>query len=253
MLNGELTRSRRSPAAGQYRGASLPDLIEIDRVSQIFATRDGEPNWALWQISLHIADGEFVCLIGPSGCGKTTLLHLLAGFILPSEGEVRFRGAPVRKPGPERGVVFQEYALFAWMTARQNVEFGLRMRGMAKAERRDRARAALARMGLDRASDLYPHELSGGMRQRVAVARALVNGPRALLADEPTGSLDAESSAAVVDLLLAVARSAGTTLVVVTHDAAVAARLDRTVRLRDGRVVGDSAAARPRACGRAGA
>ncbi len=181
------------------QSAHLPDLIEIDRVSQIFATRDGEPNWALWQVSLSVADGEFVCLIGPSGCGKTTLLHLLAGFILPSEGEVRFRGEAVRKPGPDRGVVFQEYALFAWMTARQNVEFGLRMRGIAKTERRERARSALARMGLDRASDLYPHELSGGMRQRVAVARALVNEPKVLLMDEPFAAVDAITRATLQD------------------------------------------------------
>ena len=99
------------------RATDGPELITIDRVSQIFATRDGEPNWALWQVSLSVVDGEFVCLIGPSGCGKTTLLHLIAGFIHPSEGEVRFRGEAVRAPGPDRGVVFQEYALFAWMTA----------------------------------------------------------------------------------------------------------------------------------------
>ena len=229
MLNGELIRSRRSPAAGQYRGASVPDLIEIDRVSQIFATRDGEPNWALWQVSLRIADGEFVCLIGPSGCGKTTLLHLLAGFILPSEGDVHFRGAPVRRPGPERGVVFQEYALFAWMTARQNVEFGLRMRGVAKAERRERARAALARMGLDRASDLYPHELSGGMRQRVAVARALVNEPKVLLMDEPFAAVDAITRAALQDDLLRVWQEAGISVVFITHNIDEAAFLAQRV------------------------
>ena len=172
------------------QSAHLPDLIEIDRVSQIFATRDGEPNWALWQVSLTVADGEFVCLIGPSGCGKTTLLHLLAGFILPSEGEVRFRGEAVRKPGPDRGVVFQEYALFAWMTARQNVEFGLRMRGIAKAERRERARSALARMGLDRASDLYPHELSGGMRHAWRLRVRWSTSP-GLVEDEPFAAVDA--------------------------------------------------------------
>jgi NitT/TauT family transport system ATP-binding protein len=228
MLNGELIRSRRS-AAGQYQSASVPDLIEIDRVSQIFATRDGEPNWALWQVSLRVADGEFVCLIGPSGCGKTTLLHLAAGFILPSEGEVRFRGSPVRKPGPERGVVFQEYALFAWMTARQNVEFGLRMRGMAKAERRERARAALARMRLDRASDLYPHELSGGMRQRVAVARALVNEPKVLLMDEPFAAVDAITRAALQDDLLRVWQEAGISVVFITHNIDEAAFLAQRV------------------------
>ena len=160
------------------QSAHLPDLIEIDRVSQIFATRDGEPNWALWQVSLTVADGEFVCLIGPSGCGKTTLLHLIAGFILPSEGNPRFRGEAVRKPGPDRGVVFQEYALFAWMTARQNVEFGLRMRGLPRPNdasapaRRSRASrmARCARSGIS-----IRTSCRAACAERVAVARALVN------------------------------------------------------------------------------
>jgi NitT/TauT family transport system ATP-binding protein len=211
------------------QSAHVPDLIEIDRVSQIFATRDGEPNWALWQVSLTVADGEFVCLIGPSGCGKTTLLHLIAGFILPSEGDVRFRGEAVRKPGPDRGVVFQEYALFAWMTARQNVEFGLRMRGIAKAERRERARSALARMELDRASDLYPHELSGGMRQRVAVARALVNEPKVLLMDEPFAAVDAITRATLQDDLRRLWQESGISIVFITHNIDEAAFLAQRV------------------------
>jgi NitT/TauT family transport system ATP-binding protein len=227
----QIIRRSAAAAAAACRGqsASVPDLIEIDRVSQIFATRDGEPNWALWQVSLSIADGEFVCLIGPSGCGKTTLLHLAAGFILPSEGEVRFRGEEVRKPGPDRGVVFQEYALFAWMTARQNVEFGLRMRGVARAERRERARAALARMGLDRATDLYPHELSGGMRQRVAVARALVNEPKVLLMDEPFAAVDAITRATLQDDLLRVWQESGVSIVFITHNIDEAAFLAQRV------------------------
>ena len=211
------------------RATDGPELITIDRVSQIFATRDGEPNWALWQVSLSVVDGEFVCLIGPSGCGKTTLLHLIAGFIHPSEGEVRFRGEAVRAPGPDRGVVFQEYALFAWMTARQNVEFGLRMRGIARAERRERARAALARMGLDRASDLYPHELSGGMRQRVAVARALVNEPKVLLMDEPFAAVDAITRATLQDDLLRLWQESGVSVVFITHNIDEAAFLAQRV------------------------
>jgi ABC-type nitrate/sulfonate/bicarbonate transport system ATPase subunit len=207
----------------------VPDLIEVDRVSQIFATRDGEPNWALWRVSLTVADGEFVCLIGPSGCGKTTLLHLMAGFISPSEGEVRFRGRAVRKPGPERGVVFQEYALFAWMTARQNVEFGLRMRGIAKAERRQRAQEALARVDLERAADRYPHELSGGMRQRVAVARALVNEPKVLLMDEPFAAVDAITRAALQDDLLRLWQETAISVVFITHNIDEAAFLAQRV------------------------
>jgi NitT/TauT family transport system ATP-binding protein len=197
---------------------SSSTLVEVDRVSQIFATRNGEPTWALWRVSLSVQEGEFVCLIGPSGCGKTTLLHLIAGFIQPSEGTVRFDGALVRTPGPERGVVFQEYALFAWMTSRQNVEFGLRMQGVPRQERRDRARAALAKVGLDRVADRYPHELSGGMRQRVAVARALVNGPRALLMDEPFAAVDAITRATLQEDLIRLWQQTGISIIFVTHN-----------------------------------
>ena len=220
-----------TPGASQVDPAPAParDLIEVDQVSQIFATRDGEPNWALWQVSLSIADGEFVCLIGPSGCGKTTLLHLIAGFLAPSEGEVRFRGERVLKPGPERGVVFQDYALFAWMTARQNVEFGLRMRGVPRAERRARAREALARVELDHAANRYPHELSGGMRQRVAVARAMVNEPKVLLMDEPFAAVDAITRAGLQDELLRLWQEAGISVVFITHNIDEAAFLAQRV------------------------
>jgi len=207
----------------------VASLIEVERVSQIFETREGLANWALWQVSMSIEAGEFVCLIGPSGCGKTTLLHLIAGFMKPSEGSVRFAGAPVGDPGPDRGVVFQEYALFGWMTARQNVEFGLRMRGMAKAERRERAREALARVGLERAIDRYPHELSGGMRQRVAVARALVNEPRVLLMDEPFAAVDAITRATLQDDLVRLWQQTGVSVVFVTHNVDEAAFLAQRV------------------------
>jgi NitT/TauT family transport system ATP-binding protein len=220
--DGRILQPRYTPDTGPlqtgHESVRVRGLIEIDRVSQIFAARDGEPHWALWHVSMTIADGEFVCLIGPSGCGKTTLLHLIAGFVSPSEGEVRFAGKPVRGPGPDRGVVFQEYALFAWMTARQNVEFGLRMRGIAKAERRERANAALARVGLDGAIDRYPHELSGGMRQRVAVARALVNEPKVLLMDEPFAAVDAITRASLQDELLRLWQESGISIVFITHN-----------------------------------
>jgi NitT/TauT family transport system ATP-binding protein len=193
-------------------------LVDVEGVSQIFATRTGDPTWALWRVSLSVRDGEFVCLIGPSGCGKTTLLHLIAGFMQPSEGSVRFAGKPVVAPGPERGVVFQEYALFAWMTSRQNVEFGLRMQGVRKSERRDRAREALIKVGLERAADRYPHELSGGMRQRVAVARALVNEPRVLLMDEPFAAVDAITRTTLQDDLIRLWRQTGISIIFVTHN-----------------------------------
>lgn len=207
----------------------MSSLIEVQGVSQIFETREGQANWALWQVSLDIEAGEFVCLIGPSGCGKTTLLHLIAGFIKPAEGSVRFAGAPVAEPGPDRGVVFQEYALFGWMTARQNVEFGLRMRGVGSAERRERARDALARVGLERALDSYPHELSGGMRQRVAVARALVNEPRVLLMDEPFAAVDAITRTTLQDDLVRLWQQTGVSVVFVTHNIDEAAFLAQRV------------------------
>ncbi len=192
--------------------------IEITGVSQIFPARGGQPSWALRQVSLSVAPGEFVCLIGPSGCGKTTLLQLVAGFIRPTEGQVQVGGRPVGAPGPERGVVFQEYALFAWMTARQNIEFGLRMQGVPRDERRQRALQALERVGLARAADRYPHELSGGMRQRVAVARALVNRPQVLLMDEPFAAVDAMTRATLQQDLLALWQEAGVSVLFVTHN-----------------------------------
>ena len=193
-------------------------LIEFQRVSQFFTTRGDTPAQALHQVSLDIEAGEFVCLIGPSGCGKTTLLHLLAGFLQPTDGQVRFRGQRVERPGPERGVVFQEYALFPWMTARQNVEFGLRALAVPADERRSRALAALARVGLSAAAERYPHELSGGMRQRIAVARSLVVEPKVLLLDEPFAAVDAMTRATLQKDLLRLWQETGVSVVFVTHN-----------------------------------
>ncbi|MEJ0072342.1 MAG: ABC transporter ATP-binding protein [Pseudomonadota bacterium] len=187
-------------------------------VSQLFLSSDGNAVWALRDVSLTIAPGEFVCLIGPSGCGKTTLLHLIAGFLAPIRGEVLFRGQRVVAPGPERGVVFQDYALFAWMTARQNVEFGLKMRGLPRAARRAQALDALGAVQLSAAADRYPHELSGGMRQRVAVARALVNRPALLLMDEPFAAVDAMTRATLQSELLRLWQDAGFGVVFITHN-----------------------------------
>jgi NitT/TauT family transport system ATP-binding protein len=193
-------------------------LIEARAVSQIYSTNNGTPGWALKNASLAIDPGEFVCVIGPSGCGKSTLLHMIAGFITPTDGELRFRGEPILKPGPERGVVFQEYALFAWMTALQNVEFGPRVRGVARAERRERALRYLDLVGLRRAADRYPHELSGGMRQRIAVARALVNQPEVLLMDEPFAAVDAITRAGLQEELLRLWKELGISVLFITHN-----------------------------------
>lgn len=196
----------------------MPRLIEFKHVSQLFATTDGKPTWALRDLSLDFDRGEFICVIGPSGCGKTTLLHLAAGFLHPTDGKVLFKGAPVIAPGPERGVVFQEYALFAWMTAQQNVEFGLRMRRVPRLERRRRASAFLEKVGLGRAANQYPHELSGGMRQRVAVARALVNEPELLLMDEPFAAVDAMTRASLQDELLRIWQDLRLGVLFITHN-----------------------------------
>lgn len=193
-------------------------LIDVTGVSQVYAGRDGAPTWALRDVSLQIVDGEFICLIGPSGCGKTTLLHLIAGFLQPSRGSVTFQQQPIAGPGPERGVVFQEYALFAWMTARQNVEFGLRAKPLSRSARRESALDALDRVGLLGAADRYPHELSGGMRQRVAVARALVVEPKVLLMDEPFAAVDAMTRQTLQDDLLRLWKETGVSVVFVTHN-----------------------------------
>ncbi len=195
-----------------------PPLIEIDGVSKIFATSDGQPTWALQDVSLNVEPGEMVCVVGPSGCGKTTLLNLIAGFIDVTDGAIRLQGEAIKEPGPDRGVVFQEYALFAWLTARQNIEFGMRMRGLPKAERRTRADEYLKLIGLERAADRYPHELSGGMRQRIAVARALVNEPRVLLMDEPFAAVDAMTRATLQSELLRIWQQLKLAVFFITHN-----------------------------------
>lgn len=193
-------------------------LVEIAGASKIFASGDTKPNWALLDVSLELKLGEMICVLGPSGCGKTTLLNMIAGFTKPTHGSVRVAGKEVAGPDQDRGVVFQEYALFAWMTARQNIEFGLKMRGITKVERRRRANEYLALIGLERASEQYPHELSGGMRQRIAVARALVNEPRVLLMDEPFAAVDAITRATLQDELLRIWQKLGLAVFFITHN-----------------------------------
>ena len=196
---------------------------------------------ALQNVSLFIPDGQFVSLIGPSGCGKSTLLALLAGLDTPSEGNITgAKGA---------GVVFQEAALFPWRTVRDNVAFGLQMRGIGKAERNARAEAALRTVHLFRFANAFPHELSGGMRQRAAIARALVTDPSVLLMDEPFGALDAQTRALLQAELLTVWQQAQKTVVFVTHGMDEALALsDRIILMsaRPGRIVGDFLVDAPR-------
>ncbi|KOG36254.1 MULTISPECIES: ABC transporter ATP-binding protein [Streptomyces] len=167
---------------------------------------------------LRLPAGSFTALLGPSGCGKSTVLNLVAGFVRASEGRVTAGSAPVRGPGPERGVVFQHYALFPWRTARGNVEFALKRLGLPRPERRRRALAALAEVGLADGAEKYPAQLSGGMQQRVALARALAAEPEVLLMDEPFGALDALTRTRMQHLLRALWQRRGTTVLFVTHD-----------------------------------
>jgi putative ABC transport system ATP-binding protein len=217
--------------------------IGLERVSMQYDTVAGVVH-AVQDVSLHVAAGTSLAITGPSGCGKSTLLGLMAGLEAPTSGRVSVGGEPLSHMSDadrahlrrtELGLVFQSDNLHPFLTARENVAFGLALHGSADGD----ALAFLASLGLAEHSYKLPDQLSGGQRQRVAVARALIHGPAVVLADEPTGSLDTDNSDVIVDLLLDAQRSRGTTLVVVTHDAAVAARLDRTLRLSDGRLERD--------------
>jgi NitT/TauT family transport system ATP-binding protein len=186
-------------------------------------------------VSLSIAPGEFVCLLGPSGCGKSTLLNVIAGFV-PASGNVLVNGRPVRGPGIDRGVVFQSTeALFPWLTVRQNVEYGARIRGVGKRERADKALEYLRLVGLAHAADKYPPELSGGMRQRVQIARVLANEPSVILMDEPFGALDAQTREVLQREVDRIWRATKATIVFVTHDIGEAVTLgDRVVTMTAG-------------------
>ncbi|VFR18873.1 ABC-type nitrate/sulfonate/bicarbonate transport system, ATPase component [plant metagenome] len=196
----------------------MAPAVSLNGVSQLYASAGGQLNWAVSDVDLDIGQGEFVCAIGPSGCGKTTLLNMIAGFLRPTLGSVRALGNDVVGPAPDRGVVFQEYALFPWLTARRNVEFGLKQQGMPPAQRRTRAGELLALTGLSHAADRYPFELSGGMRQRVAVARALATQPRVLLMDEPFAAIDALTRATLQDELLRIWQELGLSVFFITHN-----------------------------------
>jgi NitT/TauT family transport system ATP-binding protein len=190
-------------------------------------------------IDVDIGDDEFLTILGPSGCGKTTLLNIVAGFDHATSGEVKLDGEPVRKPGPDRGVVFQEYALFPWLSVEQNIEFGLRERRIPRAERTERVRKQIASVGLSGFEQRYPQELSGGMRQRVALGRVLANDPKILLMDEPFAALDAQTRTIMQQELLRVWGAERRTVLFITHNIEEAILLgDRVVVMtaRPGRI-----------------
>lgn len=191
--------------------------VTLRDVSITFS-RAGESVDAVRDVSFTVEPGEFVALLGASGCGKSTLLNTVAGFITPSHGQVCVDGEPVTKPGADRGMVFQQHALFPWKTVQENVEFGLKMRKMPRKERQETARMFLDLVGLDGFGASYPAQLSGGMQQRVGLARVLVNQPRVMLMDEPFAALDAQSRLLMQELLLHIWQEIRTTVLFVTHD-----------------------------------
>lgn len=192
--------------------------VEVRGVSKLYPATGRKPSWALQDVSLDIRSGEFMCAIGPSGCGKTTLLNMIAGFLEPTRGTVTLDGRTISGPGSDRGVVFQEYALFPWLTARKNIEFGLRQQKVPPEERRCIVDQFLELAGLSHAADRYPFELSGGMRQRVAVVRALVTKPRILLMDEPFAAVDAMTRATLQEELLRIWKEVGLGIFFITHN-----------------------------------
>jgi NitT/TauT family transport system ATP-binding protein len=192
-------------------------MIAIEGVSKAFTTKRGEAHLALEEVSLGVAAGEFVAILGPSGCGKSTLLYIVGGFIAPTRGRVTVAGKPVTGPAPDRGPVFQEFALFPWKTVLGNVMYGLREQGVAKREAEAKARALLALVNLTGYERFYPKELSGGMKQRVAIARTLAYAPSILLMDEPFGALDAHTRTLLQRELLDIWERDRKTVLFVTH------------------------------------
>lgn len=192
--------------------------IRFDNISVDFPTPTG-PMRVVDGVSLDIRDGEFVSIIGPSGCGKTTLMNIVGGFVKPTAGKVMLDDEPVKLPGPDRGVIFQEYGVFPWLTVRQNIEFGMKLAAnrMSAQERAEVGLRYMKLMGLADFADHFPKHLSGGMRQRLAIARAYAVKPQFLLMDEPFGALDAQTRTAMQDLLLEVLKTEGKTVMLITH------------------------------------
>jgi NitT/TauT family transport system ATP-binding protein len=211
----------------------MATMIAIDGLSKAFAaTHTATERPALSDISLQIAEGEFVSIVGPSGCGKSTLLYMVGGFVAPSRGAVTVAGKPVTGPGPDRGPVFQEFALFPWKTVLGNVMYGLLQQGVSKPEAEAKARALISLVRLTGYERFYPKELSGGMKQRVAIARTLAYGPRILLMDEPFGALDAHTRTGLQKELLEIWERDRKTVLFVTHSVEEAVFLsDRVVVL----------------------
>ncbi|HEY4862268.1 MAG TPA: ABC transporter ATP-binding protein [Xanthobacteraceae bacterium] len=215
--------------------------ICVKNLNKCYRVREGNLP-ALSTVDLEVAEGEFVSIVGPSGCGKSTLLYILGGFIRADSGVIEVGGKAVTGPGTDRGVVFQEYALFPWLTVTQNIRYGLEMTGVARREREETVRRLVRTIGLEGFEHRFPRELSGGMKQRVAIARTLAYDPNILLLDEPFGALDAQTRETMQDELLRLWQATRKTVVMVTHDVNEAVYLsDRVLVMsqRPGRIVAE--------------
>jgi NitT/TauT family transport system ATP-binding protein len=205
--------------------------VHLDGISLSYRTNDGKSLLALDNIHLKVQPGEFLCIVGPSGCGKSTLLHLIAGLQQPTSGRILMDDKPVTAPGTDRILIFQELGLFPWLKVGANVEFGMKMKGVPKAERQERVDYYLRLVHLAQFRDSYTHQLSGGMRQRVALARALATEPDVLLMDEPFAALDAQTRDLLHDELERLWAETGRTIIFVTHNVREAIRLGDRVAL----------------------
>jgi NitT/TauT family transport system ATP-binding protein len=226
---------RSQTAAPSYEGerAAGTPRLRVSHLSVTYLDRFGRRTEAVRDVSFDITDkpdcGEVIVFLGPSGCGKSTILKAVAGLLPPTSGQIELDGRPIDGVGADRGMVFQAYTSFAWLTVRDNVEYGLRLQGMSKRDRRERSEKYLKAVGLSEFADHYPKQLSGGMKQRVAIARTLINQPRVVLMDEPFGALDPQTRWGMQGLLLEVSRAEDNTILFVTHDISEAVYLADSV------------------------
>src|SRR5436853_4987985 len=231
--------ARRGPVpVDRAHGLAIPK-VGLSEFCLSYRTQSGERLLALDHINLEVRAGEFVCIVGPSGCGKSTLLHLIAGLQSQTSGQILVDGNPIQGPGTDRILIFQDHGLFPWLTVGQNVEFGMKMKGISKAERREKTQHYLRLVHLAKFENSYIHQLSGGMRQRIAIARALATEPDVLLMDEPFAALDAQTRDLLHDELERIWSNTGRTIIFVTHNVREAVRLGDRVALftfRPGRI-----------------